>query len=37
MDVQVFVIQTHCNNDRRNSFHFAYPQWYSHNNPGILT
>ena len=29
-------IQTHCN-DRRNSFHFACRQWYSYNNPGILT
>ena len=29
-------IQTHCN-DRRNTFHFACPQWYSYNNPGILT
>ena len=29
-------IQTHCNN-RRNTFHFACRQWYSYNNPGILT
>ena len=29
-------IQTHCS-DRRNSFHFACRQWYSYNNPGILT
>ena len=29
-------IQTHCNN-RRNSFHFACRQWYSYNNPRILT
>ena len=29
-------IQTFCN-DRRNSFHFACRQWYSYNNPGILT
>ena len=29
-------IQTHCN-DRRNSFHFACHQWFSYNNPGILT
>ena len=29
-------IQTHCN-DRRNTFHFACCQWYSFNNPGILT
>ena len=29
-------IQTHCN-DRRNPFHFAYRQWFSYNNPGILT
>ena len=29
-------IQTHCN-DRRNSFQFACRQWYSYNNPGILT
>ena len=29
-------IQTLCNN-RRNSFHFACRQWYSYNNPGILT
>ena len=29
-------IQTHCN-DRRNIFHFACRQWYSYNNPGILT
>ena len=28
--------QTHCNN-RRNTFHFACRQWYSYNNPGILT
>ena len=29
-------IQTHCNN-HRNTFHFACRQWYSYNNPGILT
>ena len=29
-------IQTHCD-DRRNTFHFACRQWYSYNNPGILT
>ena len=29
-------IQTHCN-DRRNIFHFACRQWYSNNNPAILT
>ena len=29
-------IQTHCN-DHRNSFHFACRQWFSYNNPGILT
>ena len=29
-------IQTHCD-DRRNPFHFACRQWYSYNNPGILT
>ena len=29
-------IQTHCN-DRRNQFSFACRQWYSYNNPGILT
>ena len=29
-------IQTHCN-DRRNTFHFACRQWYSYNNPVILT
>ena len=29
-------IQTHCNN-LRNTFHFACRQWYSYNNPGILT
>ena len=29
-------IQTYCN-DRKNSFHFACRQWYSYNNPGILT
>ena len=29
-------IQTYCN-DRRNSFDFACHQWYSYNNPGILT
>ena len=29
-------IQTHCNN-RRNPFHFACRQWYSYNNPSILT
>ena len=29
-------IQTHCNN-RRHPFHFALRQWYSYNNPGILT
>ena len=29
-------IQTHCN-DCRNTFHFACRQWYSYNNPSILT
>ena len=29
-------IQIHCN-DGRNPFHFACRQWYSYNNPGILT
>ena len=29
-------IQTYCN-DRRNSFHFACRQWFSYNNPRILT
>ena len=29
-------IQTHCN-DYRNPFHFACRQWYSYNNPGVLT
>ena len=29
-------IHTFCN-DRRNPFHFACRQWYSYNNPGILT
>ena len=29
-------IQNHCNN-RRNPFHFSLRQWYSYNNPGILT
>ena len=29
-------IQTHCN-DRRNPFQFACRQWFSYNNPGILT
>ena len=29
-------IQTYCNN-RRNPFHFACRQWFSYNNPGILT
>ena len=29
-------IQTHCNDDR-NSFAFACRQWYSYNNPGIIT
>ena len=29
-------IQTHCS-DRRNPFHFACRQWYSYNNPGIIT
>ena len=29
-------IQTHCN-DINNPFHFACRQWYSYNNPGILT
>ena len=29
-------IQTYCN-DRRNIFHFACSQWYSYNNPGVLT
>ena len=30
------LIQTHCNN-HRNPFRFACRQWYSYNNPGILT
>ena len=25
--------QTHCNDDRRNPFHFACRQWYLYNNP----
>ena len=29
-------IQSHCN-DRRNPFHFACRQWYSYNNPGVIT
>ena len=29
-------IQTHCN-DINNPFHCACRQWYSYNNPGILT
>ena len=29
-------IQTYCN-DINNPFHFACRQWYSYNNPGILT
>ena len=29
-------IQTYCN-DRRNPFQFALRQWFSYNNPGILT
>ena len=29
-------IQTHCN-DINNPFHFGCRQWYSYNNPGILT
>ena len=29
-------IRTHCN-DINNPFHFACRQWYSYNNPGILT
>ena len=29
-------IQTHCN-DCRNPFHCACRQWFSYNNPGILT
>ena len=29
-------IQTHCN-DLRNTFHFTCRQWYSYNNPGVLT
>ena len=29
-------IQSFCY-DRRNTFHFACRQWYSYNNPGILT
>ena len=29
-------IRNHCN-DYRNTFHFACRQWYSYNNPGILT
>ena len=29
-------IQTHCN-DVHNPFHFACRQWFSYNNPGILT
>ena len=28
-------IQTFCN-DRRNPFHFACRQWYSHNSPQIM-
>ena len=29
-------IETHCN-DVHNPFHFACRQWYSYNNPGIIT
>ena len=29
-------IQRYCNN-RRNTIHFARHQWYSYNNPGIIT
>ena len=29
-------IQTHCNG-RRNPSHFACRQWFSYNNPGLLT
>ena len=29
-------IRNHCN-DYRNTFHFACRQWYSYNNPSILT
>ena len=29
-------IETHCN-DVHNPFHFACHQWYSYNNPGLLT
>ena len=29
-------IRTHCN-DCKSIFHFACRQWYSYNNPGILT
>ena len=29
-------IQTYCN-DRRNPIHFACRQWFSYNNPGIIT
>ena len=29
-------IQSRCN-DINNPFHFACRQWYSYNNPGILT
>ena len=29
-------IQSHCN-DINNPFHFTCRQWYSYNNPGILT
>ena len=28
-------IQTHCNN-RRNTFHFAYHQWYSNTNNSLI-
>ena len=31
-----YYIQTYCKN-RRKPFHFACRQWYSYNNPGILT
>ena len=30
------LYSTHCN-DINNPFHFACRQWYSYNNPGILT
>ena len=31
-----YHIQTHCN-DHRNTFHVACRQWYSYNNPRIIT